>query len=100
MGRRLAIATESSWFTWIPVSRSATHCRHRSAGGRRTRPRDPGRDRAALQEDAGALLAPAAQGEGSDAHPDGRATKEEHRSLSPSPATLLAASECAVTRRR
>ena len=83
VGRRLAVATESSWFTWIPVSRSAAHCRHRSAGGRRTRPRDPGRDRAALQEDAGALLAPAAQGKGSDAHPDGRATEEEGKRLKP-----------------
>src|SRR5918996_1647891 len=83
VGRRMAVATERSWFTWVPVSRSAAHCRHRSAGGRRTRPRDPGRDRAALQEDAGALLAPAAQGKGSDAHPDGRATEEEGERLKP-----------------
>jgi hypothetical protein len=36
----------------------------------------PGRDRAALEENPGALLAPAAQGKGSDARADGGAAKE------------------------
>ena len=66
---------KAAGLAWLPVSRPAAHCRHGSARGRRTRPRDRSGDRAPLAEDAGALLAPAAQGKGSDAHPDGRATK-------------------------
>src|SRR5436190_13504489 len=79
VGRGLAFASRRGGSAWLPVSRSPAHGRHRPARGRRTRARHRGGYRAPVTEDAGALLARAAQGQGPDARPARGAAQEGDR---------------------
>src|SRR5436190_7847886 len=76
MGHRLAGASGGGRFARLSIPRPATHRGNGSARGWRTGARDRSGHRTSLATDAGALLTPAAQSQGSDAHANGTASQK------------------------